>query len=239
MSPSLTERSPFRTLGTSHIVAFALLFWLFTYAVLSWRTEMLLGDGFPLISPRRILGTSAGAAIYGLVLCWIERPVDDGSSRRPLAIVATVLPASIAVLAARLAVDRLFYESALPLTVNLRWVLAWSGYFGMWVSFSLALQMHRSVRARAHAPAIAHQPVALPASAAPRGAAWEWLIETAARELATTPETERSGLADRLVANAGCHIAEDLDDGAHNARVDLAWQIAARLRDQERVGGAS
>ena len=237
MPASLTAPAPFRALGTLPIIAFALLFWLFTYAFLSWRTEMLLGDGFSLFSIRRVLGTSAGAAIYGLVLCWIERPVAERTAARLLAIVATILPASIAVLAARLAVDRLFYESALPLAVNLRWVLAWSGYFGMWVSASLAFQMHRSTLAQVPARAVAQHGPHAPASAAAPGAAWEWLIDTAARELAAMPDADRAALADRLVASAGYHVAEGLDAEAQNARVDLAWQIAARLARDQRMSG--
>jgi hypothetical protein len=211
------------------VLLFAALFWLFTYALLSVRAQLLLGDGFSLASARRLLATTAGAATYWAVLGWMRaRP--EGRAPNPAAIVATILPASILVLAARLAVDRLWYETPLPLEANLRWVMAWSGYFGLWVSASLAFRMHRAPRA-ATAPtasALAARPAPSAPSAPADPAAWEWLVDACAAELAASPPADRAALAARLVARAGYERADDLG-GLHNARVALAARLAARL----------
>lgn len=209
---------------------FAALFWLFTYTLLSVRAQMLLGDGFDLVSARRLLGTTAGAISYWTVLVWM-RHGRGGAAPNPAAIVATILPATIFVLAACLAVEHLWYETPLPLQATLRWVMAWSGYFGLWVSASLAFQMHRGGLAEARvcarpAAAAAATSVTSPAPSDP--AAWDWVVETCAAELATLPAPDRTALAARLVAKAGYERADDPDPAA-NARVELAGRIAARL----------
>lgn len=209
---------------------FAALFWLFTYVLLSVRAQMLLGEGFDLLSARRLLGTTAGAASYWAVLAWMRRG-RGGLAANPTAIVATILPATIFVLAACLAVEHLWYESPLPLQAILRWVMAWSGYFGLWVSASLAFQMHRTGRAPtalagARPAAAAAPPMASPAPSDP--AAWDWVVEACAAELASLPPPDREALAARLVARAGYEQADD-PGGAANARAELAARLAARL----------
>jgi hypothetical protein len=228
MYAPLTRLSAARRAPALQPLLFAALFWLFTYALLSVRAQMLLGEGFELLSARRLLGTSAGALSYWAVLAWMRRS-RGGAAPNPAAIVATILPATIFVLAARLAVEHLWYETPLPLQATLRWVMAWSGYFGLWVSASLAFQMHRGGRpaaAFAGPAAAAAEPCAFPAGGDPE--AWDWLVDACAAELAELPTGDRRGLAARLVAKAGYEQADD-PDGAANARVALAGRIAARL----------
>ena len=154
-----------------------------------------------------------------------------GHAPNPAAIVATILPATIFVLAACLAVEHLWYETPLPLQATLRWVMAWSGYFGLWVSASLAFQMHRTGRAPAATAGArptggAAGPVASPAPSDP--AAWDWVVEACAAELASLPAPDRAALAARLVAKAGYEQADD-PGGIANARVELASRLAARI----------
>lgn len=224
---------PARSARPLQPLLFAALFWLFTYVLLSVRAQMLLGESFELISARRLLGTSAGALSYWTVLAWMRRS-RGGLAPNPAAIVATILPATIFVLAACLAVEHLWYETPLPLQATLRWVMAWSGYFGLWVSASLAFQMHRECRAAATpAPLAATIPAASPAvrTAPAELEAWDWLIDACAAELAVLPLPDRAALAARIAARAGYEQADDPDGGA-NARVELAARIAARLAHQ-------
>jgi hypothetical protein len=203
---------------------------------------MLLGDAFALLSARRLLGTTAGAASCWAVLAWMRAGRDERPAA-PAAILATILPATILVLAARLAVEHLWYETPLPLQATLRWVMAWSGYFGLWVSASLAFQMHRERRPAVRAAGARSVPAARtePAAATPAPAdpaAWEWLVEACAAELTALPTPDRTTLAARLVARAGYEQADD-PAGAANARVELAWRLAARLADPGPANGSS
>jgi hypothetical protein len=229
MYAPLTPAAARRPAPALQLLLFSALFWLFTYALLSVRAQMLLGDGFDLVSARRLLGTTAGALSYWTVLAWI-RADRDGRPVRPAAILATILPATIFVLAACLAVEHLWYETPLPLQATLRWVMAWSGYFGLWVSASLAFQMQHAGRAQARAcarpAAAAAPPVTSPAPSDP--AAWDWVVEACAAELASLPAPDREALAARLVARSGYEQADDPGGGA-NARVELAARLAARL----------
>lgn len=230
-------------LGEFHIPLVALLFWLFTYALLSFRAEMALGDGFALLSGRRMLATSVGAALFGLVLGRIiMRP--NASARRSAAIIATIFPASLAVLASRLLLDRLYYEQPLAVEDNIRWVLVWAGYFGLWVSASLALNLH----AQSHVTHARVQAVNRPTSAAPReteighraecppAEAWNWVVDALAVELAAVPPPERAALVHSLASQAGYELADELDpkSRAQNARVKLVQRLIKRLGQQSR-----
>lgn len=98
---SLSVRPPATRLPPMNILIFAGLFWFFTYAALSVRTELILGDQFNLFTVRRILGTTVGALAFGLVLTCIARRARDGILN-PASAIAAILPASLLVLAARL-----------------------------------------------------------------------------------------------------------------------------------------
>ena len=239
---SLSVRPPATRLPPMNILIFAGLFWFFTYAALSVRTELILGDQVNLFTVRRILGTTVGALAFGLVLTCIARRARDGILN-PASAIAAILPASLLVLAARLAIDELFYELPLPFETNFKWVAVWAGYFGMWVSASLAFQMHRHgerpqaacrpVASRAPAPAI---PCSRDISHCPTEmAAWEWVADACAAELAAMPEARRHVLAERLVARAGYEQVESdygSPAGEQAMRRAIALRIAARLSNR-------
>jgi hypothetical protein len=78
-------------------------------------------------------------------------------------------------------------------------------------------------------------PARAAASPAPSDpAAWDWVVEAFAAELASLPAPDREALAARLVAKAGYEQADD-PGGAANARVELAGRIAARLAGPPRA----
>ena len=235
--PSFYLQPSAARLPSANILLFAGLFWIFTFAALSVRTEMLLGDAFNLFTVRRVLGTTVGAIAFAFVLDCIACRARD-NALNPASAIAAVLPASLIVLGARLAIDQLFYDLPLPLETNLKWVMVWAGYFGMWVSAALAFQMHRQIGR--------FEQAALPAAAAPAAAstaekaatldaaglmAWEWTADVLAAELSTLPEADRNLVAARLIARAGYETADDPLGVAseQQMRMALARRIAARL----------
>ena len=241
MHGSLAHRSHRPQLGEFHIPLVALLFWLFTYALLSFRSEMALGDDFALVSGRRMLATSVGALIFALVLSRIIKSA-YASAARSAALIATIFPASLAVLASRLLLDRLYYEQPLAVEDNVRWVLVWAGYFGLWVSASLALTLH----AQSHFTRARSQALTRPTSAAPREAeigpcaecppieTWNWVVDALAVELAAVPRLERAALVHSLASRAGYELADELDPNyrLQNARVKLVERLIKRLGDE-------
>lgn len=202
------------------------LFWLFSYALLSWRTGLLVGDAFQLVTPRRAIAITAGAGLFWLGLA---RIMARGRDVHPLAVIAGILPAGIVVLGVRLGLDRLAFANApLPLDRNIHWVLLWTGYFGLCLIAALAWRLHRSARAArsvAALPAAAARVTPLPAES------WEWLTDAIAAEIAELRPAERRALIARLTERAGYALADegDPDFARRNARAALVRRLAARL----------
>ena len=100
----------------------ALLFWAFTYALFTYRANLRYGDAYELISAVRLIPTMIGAGLYWLVLA---RLIDGSRDRpgKPLAILATILPASIVVLLARLLLDELGATNPNGFAGDLRFVM--------------------------------------------------------------------------------------------------------------------
>ena len=65
--PSFYLQPSAARMPSANILLFAGLFWIFTFAALSVRTEMLLGDAFNLFTVRRVLGTTVGAIAVSTV----------------------------------------------------------------------------------------------------------------------------------------------------------------------------
>ncbi len=213
-----------------------ILFWLFTFAVLSYRTQILIGDAFMLFTVRRTVATTVGALIYGAILWRIMAP---GSRwlERPAAVIATILPASLAVLTVRLGLEAV-YSDPLPFGENVRWVIVWASYYGLWVSSALAI-LPRLGGARTAAVSRAGnagaQAMTVPADAKSVAVAsaqtWDWLIDALAEEAATLTASERSCLIERLRARIGYEQADSLDGvvPGHNDRIELVDRLAERL----------
>ena len=191
-------------------LALAAAFLLFCYVLLTWRAS-LLDAGAPLLSERRFLALLVGSGVF-----WIALRQLDRARRVTLARVASwIVGGTIVVLAARLAVDWWRPDARLTPSYGLRWSLAWGGYFGLWLTGALALRRPR------------------PVPGAPGSADAAWVVAALRSELASASAQDRIEAADWLVAAAGQF--ERVEDGdplaaAHNARLRLARDVAARLR---------
>ena len=214
------------------------LFWVFTYAVLTTRASMIYGDAFTLTNERRLVALTAGAAIFWAVLKnMIFRP--QSGARHPALIVATVLPAALAVLATRYVMDWAVFQDIRPFRESLLWVLVWAGYFGLGISGILAFEIHSGrfgpAAPRTAVAAVPAERAAPVAQVAPARRStvedWDWLINALATEMVDLPPAERVALSRRLLARAGYELADDDDPSAaaHNARLQLAGRVAARL----------
>jgi len=188
-----------------------LLFWAFTYGLFTYRANLRYGDAYELVSTIRLVSTGVGAGLYWLVL---SQMIDGARDRpgKPLAVLATILPASIVVLLARLALDQMGATNPNGPAGDLRFVLVWGGYFGLWVSASFALRVmprhnlaselavdphrsHASGPARTHAGMIARSEI----------------LERMALEIATLPPAERRMLLASFTVRSSYETADVLD----------------------------
>jgi hypothetical protein len=238
MSMSLAESlSGRKAPHANRILLLTLLFWLFSYAFLAMRGAMLEEEWAALLSGRRAIAVTAGAVAYWLVLERLEV-----SRRIDLAKVAGwIISATIGLMLFRLALDQLFTSEPLPPLRNIRWSLAWSGYFGLWVMGAIAFR--RGI-ALADPQAVATPAASSRSRAQVReskqqqidGSDLEWLADAIGPELTSLDPDRRTKIAARLLKSAGYELAEENDPWAarHNARVQLAERIAARLLEAER-----
>lgn len=214
----------------------AALFWAFTYALFAYRAHLRYGDDYLLISPQRFGATLVGAGLYWLVMANLIR-VSGKKPAAPVAVIATILPASIVVLAARLLLEQFVDGQITQLQMNTRWVLVWSGYFGLWVSAALAL--HSSGLAKTADTAAHARPVpALPVREQPEleitESSIDWVVDELASAMADMPAVQRDALLERLEHKAGYEIADPIERSAvqHNARIRLVRDLALRSRQR-------
>jgi hypothetical protein len=206
----------------------AALFWAFTYSLFAYRAHLRYGDEYLLFSPQRLVGTLVGAGLFWLVMSSLIR-VGGTKPAKPIAVIATILPASIVVLAARLLLAEFVDGQVTELQMNMRWVLVWSGYFGLWISAALALHTARLAKASSAAQPIG--PIAQPRSVGePSAASLEWVVDEIAAAMAVMPARQRSQMLDRLERKAGYEMADAIGPLAseHNARVRLVRELVIR-----------
>ncbi|WP_426265810.1 hypothetical protein [Sphingomonas sp. LHG3443-2] len=219
MSQVLASKPPRPAIDSGRLFLTA-AFFAFCYCLLTWRA-LLLNEAAPLFSDRRALALLVGAGVFWKALGQLEKP-----GRLPLVRTASwIVLGTIIVMVARLAVNWWKPEALLTVSYSLRWSLAWAAYFGLW------LMGAATFRART---AVAGSTVAVAAVPVARSAEWDqidWVVECLASEFEGASPTDRASLAERLVRNAGTY--ELADEGgeaaAHNARLRLAYRIAARL----------
>jgi hypothetical protein len=208
-----------------------ILFWIFSYALLSLRGVMLIGELSAFFSERRALAVSVGAVAYWMAL----KQLNSARSVSLREAIGWILAATALVAIASVTIDQL---SAAPagLTQSFRWSLAWSGYFGLWVMGAIAFRTGAQTpvaEARLAAVRVAQARAARGATAAD----WEWLIDTITTEAAAELRpADRVALARRLLNSSGYEQADALDAGAERAkaRARVAARIAARLIEQPR-----
>lgn len=193
----------------------ALVFWTFTYTLFTYRANLRYGDAYELISAVRLLPTMLGAGLYWMVL---SKLIDGTRSRpgKPLAVVATILPASIVILLARVLLDQLGANNPNGFAGDLRFVMVWGGYFGLWVSASFVL---RTMPAAAQSPGPASASVVQPreewkaaatqARASGRNpvSAFDRLVQ----EIAAMPEADRKALIEEFTIPLSYETADELE----------------------------
>ena len=147
-----------------------------------------------MMSTIRLVSTLVGAGLYWLVL---SKLIDGTRDRpgKPLAVVATILPASIVVLLARIILDYAGAFNPNGLAGDMRFVLVWGGYFGLWVSASFVLRSNfnpeplRSsspVRLQAKQVAVARQN--------PETQTRADMLDRLALQMAAMPDAERKAM---------------------------------------------
>ncbi len=188
-----------------------LIFWAFTYALFTYRAQLRYGDAYELTETLRLVSTAVGAGLYWVVL---SRLIDGTRDRpgKPLAVLATILPASIVVLLARLLLDQMGATNPNGWPGDLRFVLVWGGYFGLWVSASFALRvlprLNFGAEASLHRLRAKHSVVARPHENAMFRAE---VLERLALEIASLPPKERRLLVESFADPAGYEMADELD----------------------------
>lgn len=229
MDQSLFFAAQRRHPSDNHILILAALFWLFTYAVISLSSELAMGDAFNLLTGRRLVAVTAGAATFWLALKYGKGGFEKGWAS-PGTMIATIVPAALAVLLVRTLWDAVVAAEPLPVAVNIRWVLLWSGYFGLWIGGYLAFQLHRHLRARAAAGSARTLTNLAAARAMPRldDAGLEWVADVIIEETATPVSDQLDSLAEKLRHRAGYEAADSLDP-RHNERIRLVRQVAMLL----------
>jgi hypothetical protein len=185
----------------------AVLFWGFTYALFAYRANLRYGDAYELFSAIRLVSTAVGAGLYWMVL---TRLIDGTSDRpgKPLAVLATILPASIVVLLARLLLDYLGASNPNGLPGDMRFVLVWSGYFGLWVSASFALRVMPRMTFGSQSVAVPRQGTVTRHNAIARAE----ILERLALEIATLPTNERKALIESFAVRTSYEVADEFEN---------------------------
>ena len=236
MQATLTQFAS-RSSINQRLLLLCAFFWLFTYALLSIRAGMIPEDVPALLSARRLIAVTAGAAIfYGAA--W--RLVQDAVQPRAVTILGTLAVSVAAALIIRLGLDQLTFEDTNSVGYSIRWTLIWTGYFGVCLMGTLAyferIRGDQLVCLDSLSSAPSRQSVR--SANEDDSAAWMWLIDVLAFELADDPSIDRKALAAKLVIKAGYEVTDSLDHmtDVHNARVRLALAIFSRIsREYRRV----
>lgn len=188
----------------------ALIFLAFTYALFTYRAYLRFGDAYVEASTIRLLSITIGAGLYWLVL---SKLIDGSRDRpgRPLAIVATILPASIVMLLARVILDQLGAANPNGFAGDLRFVMVWAGYFGLWVSVSFLIRTMNGPAQQRITSAV--KPVAAPAFASTPAVHRARLspIERLSLEIAGLAEADRRALIQEFTVPLGYETADELE----------------------------
>jgi hypothetical protein len=214
LAMQLTQPSrPFRASDRRNAnLILALVFWAFTYLLFTYRAQLRYGDAYELISTIRLVSTAVGAGLYWLVL---SRLIDGTQDRpgKPLAILATILPATIVVLLARLLLDYLGATNPNGFAGDMRFVMVWGGYFGLWVSASFALRVMPRVSLSAD-QLVRRKIAALPGKA--NAIARAEMLERLALEIASLPASERKALIEGFARPTRYETADELEIKSRN-----------------------
>jgi len=192
----------------------AVIFWAFTYGLFTYRASLRYGDAYELVSIVRLVPTLIGAGLYWLVLVKLIDGTRD-RPRKPLAVLATILPASIIVLLARILLDELGANNPNGFAGDLRFVMVWGGYFGLWVSASFALRVvprlsfAGSLAEAASLPR--HRAKKAVSSPKSHSVVRAEMLERLALEVASLPAAERRALIEAFAIPRRYETADELE----------------------------
>jgi hypothetical protein len=213
LPPSSSNISP-----TSRNFILSAGFWLFSYAMLTFRGALLM-DWAPVMDAQRILAVSFGAMLFWRVLRQIDELGDLRSSLSK--VVGWVLTGTAAILVVRLSLDQMIEGELLPIARTFSFTLSWSAYFALWILGVLAFQPRAAAK-----PIVRATGQARPASVNLPRDEWADVLDLLIDEMGHAERVDRKALAARLLDRAGYEAAGDTH---HNARVRAAQSLAARL----------
>lgn len=113
-------------------LALIIAFGLFSFVLLSLWGALVAGNLGVVFSPRRMVVCSLGAGIFWLTL---RRLKQQGAVSLGTLLVSIIV-AGLSILAVRLGIDQMAVAPIEP-EHSVRWTLAWSGYFGIWLLASV------------------------------------------------------------------------------------------------------
>ncbi len=203
------------------------LFWAATYLLLSVRAALITDGTAMWFSPLRLASISAGALLFGFALRAGMR--SPQLARQPALLLFHVFAAAVTIFAFGYAVDHIWSTNPYPLSGHIRWILTWTGYFGLGLAAFLAVNQSRAKARTRSRTAVAKRAVASPI-AETSADNWAFAIDVLADELAKQPS--RDALIAALERRAGYELVDDVDGSAaaHNARGRLVTELADRLK---------
>ena len=206
-----SPRSPSTTGQRYANFCLALIFWAFTYALFTYRAQLRYGDAYEVTDTIRLISTGVGAALYWLVM---SRLIDGTRDRpgKPFAVLATILPASIVVLLARVVVEQMGAANPNGLAGDLRFVMVWGGYFGLWVSASFALRVLPRLNFGAETGLQRLKAKQLTTERQNKNVLFRAeVLERLALEIASLPAAERKALVEEFTVPLSYETADELE----------------------------
>ena len=113
------------------------LFWVFSYLLLSVRAHLIDSGAVEWFSELRIISITAGAMLLALALGSARRL--SMKFNRPALLALHIFGASLALLLLRILIAPSTDAAVPAVGDHARWVLVWSGYFGIWLAAFLAV----------------------------------------------------------------------------------------------------
>ncbi|MCL6699375.1 hypothetical protein LZ496_11360 [Sphingomonas sp. NSE70-1] len=187
------------------------IFWAFTYALFTYRAQLRYGDAYELVDTIRFVSTAVGAGLYWLVLSYLIDGTRDRPGK-PLAILATILPATIVVLLARVLLEQMGATNPNGFPGDLRFVMVWGGYFGLWVSASFALRVMPRLNFGAEMGLQRFKAKRVTVASQNKNALFRAeVLERLALEIASLPAAERRALVEEFTVPLSYETADELE----------------------------
>lgn len=162
------------------LVLVALLFGAFSYALLSIWGAIVAEDWSVVLSERRVVLVSLGAGVYWLILRRLQSRGRASAGR----VIAWMVAGMAVVLLARLGLD-LLSPGSVSAGHGIRWSLAWSGYFGIWLTGAVAFLPIGAIRKPAQEDSNDSETAC--------SAYWRWIADSPELEEGDAPSDGRSG----------------------------------------------